>query len=251
MAVGNPKDFKTPLSELGLKVTPIDLTIPEPKHEAAKADAATLAQGKQLLQRMQQALGGLEKLAAIKDVRIQTEVTVQTPGAAMKMKQTNSFVLPLNMRQDVEMGPMKQSIYSDGSTGWISSPQGMMAMPPAVVKQAKGEVFRELYGLALSDRDADRTVNLAAPGEIEISDKQGNSVRIKIDPKTALPVTLTYKGDAMGDVEDQLSGWREVDGIQVPFQRTVIQGGKNFADGVVQSAKFNSGLTQAEIAKKP
>ena len=128
-------------------------------------------------------------------------------------------------------------------------------MPPAVVKQAGGEVFRELHTLVLSDRDADRTVNLAGPGEIEISDKQGNTVRIKIDEKTGLPATLTYKGNAMGgppaDVEEQLSGWRDVDGIQVPFQRTVVQGGKKFADSVVQSAKFNSGLTAAEIAKKP
>jgi zinc protease len=255
VAVGNPKDFKTPLTELGMKVEPIDLTIPEPKHETAKSDGASLAKGKQLLQRMQQALGGAEKLAAIKDFRMQSEVTIQTPGAAMKIKQTNSFVLPSNMRQDVEMGPMKQTIYSDGSAGWISSPQGMMAMPPAVVKQAGGEVFRELHGLALSDRDADRTVNLAGNGEIEISDKQGNSVRIKIDEKTGLPATLIYKGNSMGgppaDVEEQLSGWREVDGIQVPFQRTVVQGGKKFADAVVQSAKFNSGLTPAEIAKKP
>ena len=150
---------------------------------------------------------------------------------------------------------MKQSIYSDGSAGWIVSPQGTMAMPPAVVKQAGGEVFRAIHGLALSDRDADRTVNLAGEGEVEISDKQGNSVRIKLDEKTGLPATLIYKGNAMGgppaDVEEQLSGWREVDGIQVPFQRTVVQSGKKFADSVVQSAKFNSGLTSAEIAKKP
>ncbi len=31
VAVGNPKDFGTPLASLGMKVQPIDLTIPEPK----------------------------------------------------------------------------------------------------------------------------------------------------------------------------------------------------------------------------
>ncbi len=34
VAVGNPKDFGKPLTSLG-KVTPIDLTIPEPKQEVA------------------------------------------------------------------------------------------------------------------------------------------------------------------------------------------------------------------------
>ena len=41
VAVGNPKDFGTPLASLGLKVEPIDLTIPEPKQEAAQADPAS------------------------------------------------------------------------------------------------------------------------------------------------------------------------------------------------------------------
>ncbi len=57
VAVGNPEDFGTPLSALNMKVEPIDLTIPEPKKETAKADPASLEKGKALLQRVQQALG--------------------------------------------------------------------------------------------------------------------------------------------------------------------------------------------------
>ena len=48
----------------------IDLTIPEPKQEAAKADPASLQKGKELLQRVQQALGGADKLAAVKDLHV-------------------------------------------------------------------------------------------------------------------------------------------------------------------------------------
>ncbi len=44
VAVGNPKEFGMPLTTLG-KVTPLDLTIPEPPQEHAKADAASLARG--------------------------------------------------------------------------------------------------------------------------------------------------------------------------------------------------------------
>ncbi len=45
VAVGNPKDFGTPLASLGMKVQPIDLTIPEPKAEAAQANPAVARQG--------------------------------------------------------------------------------------------------------------------------------------------------------------------------------------------------------------
>ncbi len=52
VAVGNPKDFGKPLSVLG-KVNAIDLTIPEPKQEAAGSDASTLARGAEILRRAQ------------------------------------------------------------------------------------------------------------------------------------------------------------------------------------------------------
>src|SRR5205085_5532466 len=52
VAVGNPSEFGTPLSSLGMKVQPIDLTIPEPKKDSAKADPASLEKGKEALQRV-------------------------------------------------------------------------------------------------------------------------------------------------------------------------------------------------------
>ena len=71
VAVGNPQEFGKPLGTLGLPVASIDLTIPEPpgaaKAETPKADAASLERGKKLLERVQQAVGGADKLAAVQD----------------------------------------------------------------------------------------------------------------------------------------------------------------------------------------
>ena len=78
--VGNPKDFGTPLASLGMNVQPIDLTIPEPKQEAAKATPESLAKGKALLARVQQAFGGADKLAAVKDLQFHANLEVFTPG---------------------------------------------------------------------------------------------------------------------------------------------------------------------------
>ena len=60
VAIGNSKEFGKPLSVLG-PVTKLDLTIPEPKRETSPSNPASLAHGRELLQRAQQAMGGAGK----------------------------------------------------------------------------------------------------------------------------------------------------------------------------------------------
>jgi zinc protease len=254
VAVGNPKDFGTPLASLGIKVEPIDLSIPEPKAEAAQATPATLARGKELLQRVQKALGGADKLAAVKDLQFHANLEVYTPGAAMKVKQTDSFIAPSIVRQDNELPFLKQSVYSDGATGWLSGMQGVQTLPPPVLKQIRGEAFRQLASLAMSDRDPGRAVNYAGAGEIDISSKDGEKARLTVDEKTGLPAKLAYQqspAEGGASVEEIFSDWRDVNGIQLPFQWSVMQGEKKFAGVTVEDYKINSGLTPETLGKRP
>jgi zinc protease len=251
VAVGNPEAFGTPLSTLGMKVEPIDLTIPEPKKESAQADPASLEKGKALLQRVQQALGGADKLAAIKDLQYQANVEVQTPGAVMKVKQTNAFLAPSSLRQDIELPFGKQSVYSDGNTGWMAGFQGMQALPPQVVKQVRGELFRQVALLALSDRDPNRTVNYSGEGALEISSKDGENVRLEVDEKTGMPLKTSYQEGGQGSVSQFFADWRDVDGVRLPFEWTTMQGDKKFATVKIDNYKINSGLTPEALSKKP
>jgi len=249
VAVGNPKEFGTPLSSLGMKVENIDLTIPEPKKQSSDANPESVARGKALLAKVQQSMGGADKLAAVKDLQFQGQMEIFTPGAAMKVKQTTSFIAPSTVRQDNELPFLKQSVYSDGTTGWISGAQGMQNLPPAVLKQIKGEAFRQLTNLVLSDH-----VSLAAPGELEISSQTGDSARLTVDEQTGLPAKLSYQqspAEGGTSVEEVFSDWRDVDGLKLPFQRTVMQGGKKFATLTIQEYKINSGLTAEQLGTKP
>jgi zinc protease len=258
VAVGNPQAFKEPLSDLGSKVEAIDLTIPEPKKESAKADPASLEKGKQLLQQVQKAIGGADQLAQIIDLQYRAESSIETPGATITVKQFNSFALPSTMRQELELPFGKQTVYSNGTSGWLASTmpgQGQMALTPPVLKQAQGEVFRQLFRLALSDRDSNRTVALVGNAVIEIADKSGDSVRLQVDEKTGLPSKVLYQGAAMGgppqEIEEAYADWREVAGVRLPFQWTIVQGGKKFGEVKVDEYKINSGLTDEELSKKP
>ena len=172
----------------------------------------------------------------------------------MKVKQTTSYIAPSTLRQDNELPFMKQSVYSDGTAGWLSGMQGVQTLSGPVLKQIHGEAFRQLASLALSDRVSGRSLSQVENGVLEISSKDGDNVRLTIDEQTGLPAKLGYKQSAAEGgtaVEEVFSDWRDVDGLHLPYQWTVMQRDKKFAGVMVQDYKINSGLTAEVLGQRP
>jgi zinc protease len=252
--VGNPKEFGKPLTTLG-KVSELDLTIPEPKQELSKSDPASIARGKQLLQRAQQAMGGAEKLAAVKDSTTTAELALEPAAGGFKMKQVSMYLAPDQLRQEQELPFGKIIAYTDGKSGWLSTPQGVQPMPAEILKQAQGEMFREPFSLMLSDRDLSRTVNAVAANTAEISSANGLSVRIEFDPATGLPARQLYvepgATGAPAETADIFSDWRDVGGIKLPFKAIQQENGMKMLEMTVSEYKMNSGLSAVELSKRP
>ena len=246
VAVGKQADFGRPLAELGLPIHMVDLTIPEPpRPEASPAD---VAQAKALLQRMQQAAGGADNLAALKDVT-QTG-TFQIQGGGISGKQTNQWLAPGTFRQEQQLPFGKMIVYFDGESGWLSSPQGTQALDPNVVDQLRGEVFRFLPTLLLSDRDPGRQLNMAGDNTVEISGQGGARVRVEVDPSTGLPARLLYQQSG-SELVSALADWREVNGIRMPFHVTVSRAGQVAAEVTADEIRANTGLTAEELKAQP
>jgi len=252
--VGNPKELGKPLTALG-KVSELDLTIPEPKQELAKADPASLARGKQMLQRAQQAMGGADKLAAVKDVTHMLELALEPAAGGFKVQQVSMYLAPNQVRQEQTLPFGKVIVYSDGKSGWLSTPQGVQAMPAEVLKQTQGVIFRQHSTLMLSDRDASRTVNAVAENIVEVSDTGGMSVRIEFDPATGLPAREVYtepgQSGAPAQTTDIFSDWREISSIKLPFKAIQLENGTKMLELSVSEYKLNTGLVAAELSKRP
>jgi hypothetical protein len=253
VAVANPKLLGKPLTELG-EVKTIDLTIPEPKREAAKSDAASLGAGKKLLARMQAAMGGGAALAAVKDLIITADIEFTTGQGTIKAGQTLYWIAPSVLRQEQQLPFGKIIAFYDGKEGWLQSPQGNMPLPPPIVRQVQGALLRMWPTLALSDRASGRTVNLTGPGLLEITEGP-TAVRIQVDEKTGLPAKLLYQTVQMtgapAEVEELIIEWRDAGGIKFPAKTVINQGGKKFAEVTVTDIKVNSSLKLEELAKKP
>ena len=231
VAVGNPKDFDKPLNTLG-KVTPLDLTIPEAKKPEIPVNAETMAKGQALLARSQKAVGGVDKLAAVRDATEIADVDLQAGGATIKAKQTNMSLFPNQFRQLQQMPFGLVTVYSDGAAGWIIGPQGQMPMTPQVLDQVRMEIFRNFFSILLSDRDPNRTVAAATATKVEISDRDGHSVTMEMDVD-GRPLKQLYLMSG-NKVEETYSDWRDVNGIKMPFHISIQQAGQKFADVTVK-----------------
>jgi predicted Zn-dependent peptidase len=255
VAVGNPDLFDAPLESLGKPVNPISLTIAPPASENVKPEAGEPEAGKTILSRAQDAAGGADKLAAVKDF-VQT-VTFQLSAAAggLSVKETDRWIAPSYFRQESAVPSGKISAYFDGKTGWIFTPQGSGPLTGPQLQQVQGDLFRSYFRLLLSDQDAERKVVSQGPNTVEISAGEDVRAQAVFDPDTGLLQKVVYDavhvtGPALS-VEDVYSDYRDVDGIKVPFQITITQGGQKFADVTVQEIKLNAGLKLADLEKRP
>ena len=265
VAVGNPQEFGKPLATLGLPVASIDLTIPEPsgapkqdaglRGETAKADPASSERGQKLLARVQQAAGGADQLAGVQNVTETVDLSMAAMPTGVKVRQTNLWVAPDQFRQESQLPFGKIVVYSDGKSGWMSTPQGVRPLPGAQLKQVREELFRNYFRLLLSDRIPDRTVSSPEEGVIEISDAAGDSVKLVIDEKTGLPAKEVYQSvqpmGGPGAMEEIFEEFGPAGGLKAPKKVTINQNGKKFAELTIEEYKINSGIKPEDLSKQP
>jgi zinc protease len=254
---GNPMLFGDSLEKLG-PLTTLDITIPQPKAELAESTDASLAQGKQLLQKAQAAVGGGDRLAAVRDYSMLAQYQIDPSVSALggsKIVQTDRWVSPTTFRQDSSMPAGAVAAYTDGKIGWISTPQGWGALAGTQAKQVFGDLFRVYFRLLLSDRLDGRTVNAIDDNTIQISDATGQVASVEFDAQTGLPRKVSYDTpQAAGPPiysEDVYDDFRDIGGVKIPFKLTINQGGRRFADVVVNEYKINVGIKPTDLAKRP
>ena len=251
VAAGNPKDFDKPLSSLGMPVSNIDLTIPEPKAVSAKADQQSLARGKQMLDKVVQAMGGANAIAAVKDFVENSSMQLDAAAGGIKLSQTEQWLSPDYFRQEGSYPFGKVVVYSDGKSGWMVTPQGTRTIGPTEMRQVEGDLFRNWITLLQSGSNPARTVNAAGGNKVEISDKEGHSLLLTIDPATGLPQQETFAEPGGATTDEVFSEWQPAGAIRLPRKVSIQRGGKHFADAVITDFRVNTGLTPDQMSKKP
>ncbi len=248
VAVGKTAEFEKSLATLGA-VKKLDVTIPEPKRETAKADNASLAKGQEVLAKLLSAAGGAAKFEAVNDwtQSVESELPMG-PNNKVKVKQTNMWLKPSIFRQVNELPFGKTIVFFDGEKGFIKGPQGEQPLPPPFITQVKSQLSRDYLSLLQSANRPGRTVNFVKEGQLEIADQGGATIQVGYDPASMLLSKISVTENGMTG-EYTLSDYKDFDGIKIPAKTVINQAGQSVTQ-VVTDYKFNSGLKPEQLSAK-
>ena len=255
VVAGNAALFDKPLTTLVAKVEPVELTPEAARPLKPRTDPAGAERGRLALVRMQEAMGGRARLAAIRDVSIRAEGATMGADGSMPVKLWDRWIAGDIYRQDQDLGFGLRVVFYNGKIGWLGAPGAVAPLPPAILGQVRGELFRLPFRLALSEQDPARQVSDLGGGVLQLTEGDKYGIRIYLDAATGLPQRLLYRVDygngVSVSVEEQLADWKDFDGVKWPTRITTKRNGRRADDLTVKEAAFNSGLRAADLEKKP
>jgi hypothetical protein len=264
LVVGNPKEFDKPLSSLGT-LKEIDITIPPPpptkddaSEPAASKPTASNAEGKALAAKVAAAMGGLPKLHSIKAIHVNI---AESDGGGPPNPVDVTLAFPDRMHVNVQTPQGELTIVTTPDDAFMTmAGMGSRSMPPAQKNEMLSQLHHDLVYVAQHADDPAFTFTAAGSekiGDVDaaILDIGGPIpwVRWYIDPKTGYILREKYK--AMGqtgpfDGESNLSDWRTVDGLTMPYKHQNKQNGEETSNAEFKKIELNPTL-DPKIFEKP
>jgi hypothetical protein len=229
------------------------------RRDATGRDASA-QDASQLFHRMQTALGGADKIAAIRDFdeSVQADAWYSDGRPLGKVRKRTRWIRPNYLRLD-QVGPSDTYVlYFDGASGWEILPDKTVAnLAGGELKFAQNYLRGLNLNFWLADRDPTREITSSGPSVIVISTKGDLSQRTEftLDPKTFLPVKETdiSLSDPNHPVssESRFEQWQVVDGVKFPQRIIKFHSGTKVAEITTEQIRLNSGIKASDVAIKP
>lgn len=231
---------------------------------------ASSQEGLKLLHKMQTALGGAEKIAAIYDYEETVRAKIwNSSGAPMGevRKRTRWMRSPNLLRLD-QIGPRDTYVlyfHGDLGSGWemlpdLKNPDAFKTTGKSIelvggeLKFAKNYLSGFQFNGWLADRIPGYVVTSPAPNVLRI-EHDGNATDFTLDPATWLPVKTAGVSLADPDrpvpAQMRYEGWTEVAGVRFPTHRSNYHSGIKLGEVIEAAIHLNSGLKPQELAAKP
>jgi outer membrane lipoprotein-sorting protein len=210
-----------------------------------QASSALAQTADELVAKNIQAKGGMDKLRAVQSIKQVGRVNIQ----GIEGKQTLYAKRPNMLRQEIDLKGQVVVMAFGGKTPWMLNPllgsvaPIAMSGPPAdmirdqssfdgplVDYKNKGSVL-ELVGL--------ETLGERKVHHLKLTDKNRQLQHVYLDAETFLETKLTSQNELGQTFEQELSDFRDVEGIKIPFSIRTLANGIQQGQITVESVEFN------------
>ena len=254
LVVGNEKEMGAEKLDILGKVTPVDITIPtgeaqEQQGEAAGAPMQSNAEGKALIAKFVEAVGGKEKVAAVNAIEQHSSSVRTTPQGEVTIDTDNIVVYPDRVVSQLTTPMGKIMVAVTPNEAFMARGSEAGDMPPPLKDDALKTLKREV--LAIAQHADDPKYAFAAAGTKKVGDVEANVVKIDadgaqatwyLDPKTNLPMRSEYSAFGQsGPVNrvSEYSDWKSVDGVMLYNTRTLSDNGKVTSKDTIKQWTLN------------
>ena len=214
-----------------------------------------------LFHRMQDALGGAEKLAAIRDFeQTQSAESFDANGRSIgDVRKRTRWIRPSFLRVD-QVGPGSTYVlYFDGKSGWEILPGTNKAveLTGGELEFARGYVRGFFLLMWLADRDPRYKITSPAENVVRISDGDlSHQLEFTLDPTSHLPIketSLSLSDPAHPVPSDKVyEEWITTDGLRFPGRFSVLRTGVRIAVAKsLDEIRINKGLKPEDLSAKP
>jgi len=244
LVVGNSADFDKPLSTFG-PVTNMDITIPTGDAGAKPAaKAGSNPEGKALLAKVVEGMGGADRVKAIKAVR--RRISIATEGGDLENEETD--VAPDKVHSHMK-APMGEMVLVTAAESFVTMQGNVIPMPGSNRDEMQNSLHREAWMIAQHADDPAYTFTAQGGekvGDIQAAalDVSGGGIQVHwlIDPQTGHILRSQFQAASRSGPATQVieySEWKAVDGITVPFHAEATTNGEHSATVVIHSYEFN------------
>jgi zinc protease len=259
LVVGKAADFDKPLSTFG-SVTNIDITIPAPGGASPKPASGSNPEGRALLAKVIQALGGAEKLGAVHGIRMKAAVDAKTPQGEFNIGMETLAAFPDRSWQKFTTPMGDITIVTTPSAAFMEAPQGTQDVPESQKEEGMKEMRRNEIFVAQHADDPKYTFTASGTAKVGDVDAQvldvnadAALVRWYIDPQTSRILRRSaHIVDMQGPAEQVLdfSEWKEFGGIPFPTKAKITRDGQDGGSVDVEQVEINP-TVDAKLFERP
>jgi hypothetical protein len=223
------------------------------------APAVSNSDGKALLAKVIDGLGGAAKLQSVHAVRLKSSVDAKTEQGEFNIDLDQLAVFPNRSWEKLDLPMGEITIVTTPTAGFMVTPQGTQDLPDAQREDAMNQLKTSLIQVAQHTDDPKYTFTAGGTAKVGDVDAQildvnadGAQAQWFVDPKTGRVVrTSEHVVDMAGAAQRVLdfSGWKEFGGIPFPTSAKITRDGQDGGSVEVKDVEVNPTVDEKLFAR--